>query len=104
MKRKRPLLSCRECADFLCEYTCGELPAVERKEFERHLAACPPCVVYLATYEKTVALEKPALCSEEAAKGPAMPEALVRAILAARGKSPKPKAKSVVKKKPKRRT
>jgi anti-sigma factor RsiW len=80
----RPPLSCRECADFLLDYTSGELPDAVRREFERHLAACPPCVTYLDTYRTTVALEKPALCGRPGAKPAEMPEALVRAILAAR--------------------
>jgi anti-sigma factor RsiW len=66
-------------------YLDGELATGERVEFDRHLAACPSCVNYLKTYEKTVLLTK------AAAEDPVpteVPESLVQAILAARGKTP----------------
>jgi len=58
-------------------YLDNELALEERAVFDRHLEACPSCVNYLKTYEKTVLL----------AKAAEVPESLVQAILAARGKT-----------------
>lgn len=78
-------MKCREFTEFLMAYLDGELAADARSEFEFHLHSCPPCVNYLESYQATVELGKLA-CSEEAALPEDVPEALVRAILAARGK------------------
>lgn len=77
-------LTCRDLVDFLMAYLDGELPDEERAEFERHLEACPPCVVYLETYQETVRLGKDAARSEEL---PEAPEELVQAVLRARRRS-----------------
>jgi anti-sigma factor RsiW len=73
-------VNCRECTDFLHDYLAGELPATQQRIFEGHLELCPPCLTYLESYRKTVALG--ALVTEEPAEP--LPEALVTAILAAR--------------------
>jgi anti-sigma factor RsiW len=81
-----PFLTCREMADFLGDYFEGALPVDQKREFERHLSVCPPCIHYLESYKATVALAKQS-CSDAAARGapPAdVPEALIQAILAAR--------------------
>lgn len=73
-------MNCRECTDFLQDYLAGDLPENQQRIFEGHLELCPPCLTYLESYRKTLALG--ALVGEEPAEP--MPEALVRAILAAR--------------------
>lgn len=73
-------MNCKECTDFLHDYLAGELPENQRRIFEGHLGFCPPCVIYLETYRKT--LELGALVREEPIEP--LPEALVHAILAAR--------------------
>lgn len=80
-------MTCREVLDFLMAYVDGELSAETRAEFERHLSVCPPCVDYLDSYRRTVALERQAChhCADDAAIGE-LPEELVRAILASRGR------------------
>jgi anti-sigma factor RsiW len=87
-------LSCREICDFMMAYLDGELPAGELAVFREHMSLCPPCVQYLDTYKKTIALSKQCLDKEAAAdpcgnapKPPPVPDALVKAILAARKKS-----------------
>ena len=75
-----PFLSCQRIADFLGEYFDATLAAPQRREFERHLAVCPPCIQYLESYKTTVALAR--LAKGEAGEPP--PEALIQAILAAR--------------------
>jgi anti-sigma factor RsiW len=77
------MLTCQEIVDFLMRYLDGELPAEERSRFEEHLALCPPCVDYLKTYQDAVRLGK-ATCAEEDSRCKDVPEALIRAILAAR--------------------
>jgi anti-sigma factor RsiW len=73
--------------DFLMRYLDRELSEEERAEFERHIADCPPCHVYLAQYEDTVRLEKE-LCPDPAGElAEEVPEELVNAILAARQRS-----------------
>lgn len=78
-------MNCQELADFLLAYMEGDLPERQREEFERHMQCCPPCVAYLETYQKTIQLCQKS-CNEAAEKPPKMPEQLVKAILAARGK------------------
>lgn len=76
-------MTCRQLIDFIGSYRDNELKPDQRVEFERHLLACPSCVAYLETYEKTI------LLARAAADGPVpndVPESLVQAILAARGK------------------
>ena len=81
------ITTCRELADFLMQYIEDELPAGQRTEFERHLAACPPCLAYLETYKTTIGLGK-ALCESPTDPLPNdVPERLVQAILAARAKT-----------------
>jgi anti-sigma factor RsiW len=65
-------------------YLDNELPDDQRAEFDRHMAACPSCVDYLETYEKTVRLTKTAADDPVPAE---VPESLVQAILAARKKT-----------------
>lgn len=91
-----PFLTCQQMAEFLGEYYDGSLSAEQRREFERHLAICPPCIHYLESYKTTVALEKASLrdsagegtgSCRTAATAPAEsppPEELIQAILAAR--------------------
>jgi len=78
----KPHINCRQLIDFIMSYQENELPPGERAEFERHLAACPPCQAYLDTYDKTVELAK-----QSGAEDPVpaeVPESLIAAILAAR--------------------
>lgn len=78
-------MTCQELAEFVLDYLDGQLAPDERARFDEHLALCPACVIYLDTYQRTVALARAAARVDEPAP-PAMPEELVHAILAARGK------------------
>lgn len=78
-------MTCRQLADFILDYVEGRLPAAQVGEFERHLAACPPCVAYLDGYRRTIALGRAALAAGAPAEGPA-PERLIEAVRAARRK------------------
>lgn len=79
-------LTCRDVADFLAGYVTDDLRPDVRVAFEAHLAVCPECVAYLASYRSTIHLTKRAL-GRPADEAPAdVPDPLVRAILAARGR------------------
>jgi anti-sigma factor RsiW len=78
-------MTCRELTDFLADYVAGELPADELAIFERHLEACPNCDEYMRQYRLTIAAGR-AACVEPDAPAD-IPEALIRAILAARPQS-----------------
>ena len=80
----RPYITCQQLIDFIMSYMDNELPDDQRAEFDRHMAACPSCVDYLKTYEKTVQLAKS--CADDPVPAD-VPESLVQAILAARKKS-----------------
>jgi anti-sigma factor RsiW len=80
-----PTLSCRELIEFLADYLDGELSAAQRVAFEAHLAVCPYCVDYLASYRETIHLGRRALAAE-AEVLEEVPAQLVAAILAARGR------------------
>jgi predicted anti-sigma-YlaC factor YlaD len=77
-------VTCREFAEFMMDYTAGELTAEVRVPFDDHLARCSNCRRYLTSYEETVKLGKRAFDDESADLPSDVPEELVRAILAAR--------------------
>jgi len=83
----RPSLTCREFVEFLYDYLLGALSARGTAEFNVHLAACPSCVAYMKTYEASVRMGRAALLPSDDPVPSDIPEALVQAILAARGGS-----------------
>jgi len=78
-------LTCGELIDFLSAYVAGELPPEQRATFDAHLAGCPECVGYLRTYQDAMILAKGAF-DPDYTPPPDVPEKLVRAILAVRGR------------------
>ena len=54
------------------------------------MAMCPACVAYLKTYQQTVAAGKAALAGPDDRLPKDIPDDLVKAILAARGKKQEP--------------
>ena len=82
-------MTCRELSGFLDEYLAGNLAPEERAPFETHLAECPDCVTYLRSYADTIQLGKDACRDPDDPVPPAVPDALVQAIVAARGRSPR---------------
>ena len=75
-------LTCREMANFLADYLDGSLALAERHVFDKHLADCPECAAYLRSYTETIRLARQS--REDDALPAAVPDELVRAILAAR--------------------
>jgi len=88
MSTKRPgasaTITCEQFVTFLMDYLDEALPGDQRSTFEGHLAACPACVNYLATYRQTVELGRSLCATDQQAIPEEVPEALVRAVLAAR--------------------
>jgi anti-sigma factor RsiW len=76
-------MNCREFVDFLMAYLDEELDADLRASFESHIAACPPCVNFLASYKETVRLGRLACRDGDEPLPPEIPDELVQAILAA---------------------
>jgi anti-sigma factor RsiW len=79
-------MTCRDVLDFLAAYLDGELPADHRAAFDHHLSLCDACRDYIASYRATIRLAQDADPDADAA--PPLPDDLVRAIVAARGKGP----------------
>ena len=79
-------MNCRDFVDFLMAYLERELEQRQREVFEEHMGDCPSCRDYLVTYEDTIRLGKLA-CSDTGDVPEEAPEALIRAILAARSSS-----------------
>jgi anti-sigma factor RsiW len=75
-------VTCREVTDALHDYLSGELPPEQTAEVDQHLATCVDCENYLAAYQHTLTLTKDAF--DPGAAPPDIPEALVKAIMAAR--------------------
>ena len=81
------MITCREFVEFVWAYVSGELPQDQRFEFDAHMAVCPHCINYLDSYSKTIQLEKAAFEDLDEPIPQDMPEELVNAIVAARGKA-----------------
>ena len=78
-------MKCRELADFLMDYVSGELAPESRAHFEFHLSKCKNCHEYLIQYEVTIKAGKIA-CGELSDEMGSIPDDLVKAVMAARGK------------------
>ncbi len=79
-------MNCHEFVEFLMAYLDGELTPDRRAVFDEHLAECPYCVAYLQNYQETIRLGKTALAASDDSVPADVPEELVQAILAARGR------------------
>ena len=74
-------LSCKEFVEFLGEYVDEVIPIERRKIFERHLAICPDCTAYLASYRRTIEMTRASADVDVKAIVEGMPEELVVAIV-----------------------
>jgi len=83
-------VTCREFADFMMDYSSGELSDSSRELFEEHLRICVNCQHYLRSYEESLELGKRAFEDFAAPLPGDVPEDLVKAILAARRRVSKP--------------
>ena len=78
-------MKCKELADFLMDYVSGELPVESRTHFEFHISKCKNCHQYLVQYEVTIRAGRIA-CDEMSDEIGAIPDDLVKAVMAARTK------------------
>jgi anti-sigma factor RsiW len=69
-------VTCNELIEFLDEYIAGELDLETSADFETHLAVCPSCRDYVATYRETIDLALGAAELEEELAHDAPPELL----------------------------
>lgn len=79
-------MTCREFAELLSDYLSGDLSESVRAEFSSHLSDCPDCVAYLQTFATTIRLGKDACADFDDKLPAAVPEELVRAVLAAQSR------------------
>ena len=78
-------MTCREFADFMLEYTTGELSPDVRTLFDRHVERCSNCRAYLELYLRTIEVGRRVAAADlDDATACGVPEDLVAAILAAR--------------------
>lgn len=54
--RRKHKHTCQALVELLCDYLEGDLPPEEKKELDRHMMDCPPCLAFLNTYRKTAQL------------------------------------------------
>ena len=75
------MMTCCEARDFLAEYLTGAMSAIEREEFERHIAICEECTQRLRATNQAwhVALKSVARIADPSADE--VPDSLLRAIL-----------------------
>lgn len=75
------MMTCCEARDFLAEYLTGAMSAIEREEFERHIAICDECTQRLRATKQAwhVALKSVARVPDPSADD--VPDSLLRAIL-----------------------
>lgn len=71
-------MTCQDLVAFMLDYVEGTLPPDERARFDAHLHECEDCRAYLKDYRATIDVTRQAADGEDP---PAMPEALVRAIV-----------------------
>ena len=74
-------MTCREIADFLADYVSGVLADDVRTAFDRHLAVCPNCQAYLATYRVTIDAGRQAFATPDADARDKVPADLIDAIM-----------------------
>ena len=79
-------MTCRELVEFLADYLAGELAPEARRVFETHLGDCPECATYLRGYADAIRLARACAETDDAVPSE-VPERLVRAIVAARGRA-----------------
>jgi len=51
-------MTCRRAVELLIDYVSGELPAEECLLLESHFDRCPPCLIYLHSYQVTIKLTR----------------------------------------------
>lgn len=47
-------LTCRQCLELLVDYVSRDMSPDDLAKLDEHFRCCPPCLVYLNTYEVTI--------------------------------------------------
>jgi len=81
LTRMPGMLTCREFEDFILAYLDGELSRQQLAKFELHLRVCRECREYLASYQRTVEINKVVLGLPDDPVPEKVPADLVEAIL-----------------------
>ena len=82
--KKNPM-TCEEFIDSLAAFRDSELTPPDRIRTQEHLASCEKCSAYLRGYERTIELAKTS--ASDIGPSSALPQNLVRRIMAARHRS-----------------
>jgi anti-sigma factor RsiW len=80
-------MTCRTLIEFLDAYVDRSLPGEQFATFEEHLRVCRHCREYLDSYRKTIRLGQMAYARFDDEVAGDVPEGLVLAIVAARGRA-----------------
>ena len=78
------MLTCRDFINFIVDYLSNELSQSEKFEF--HLADCPHCAKYLASYQTTITFGRLTFSDLDGDVSGEIPEELFQAILKARSR------------------
>jgi anti-sigma factor RsiW len=79
-------VTCREFADFIADYFADGLDAETRARFNRHIAQCANCRVYLLNYQTTGAIGRRAFHADDDRLPDDVPRELIASVLSARGR------------------
>jgi anti-sigma factor RsiW len=52
------MITCRDCAELLFDFTSDNLPPEYRMHVEQHLTLCSSCVAYLESYRLTIEMAR----------------------------------------------
>lgn len=80
-------LTCVQFEKLIHDYQDESLSPRERRIFDLHMELCPMCRVYVASYLRTIELERQVCAADDAAASAEVPQELVDAILKARSAS-----------------
>jgi anti-sigma factor RsiW len=73
-------LTCARGVDLLMEYLEGILPAETKTAIDRHLAGCPRCVAFVASYRETPRILRVATTTEIPAEAKRMLASFVKRL------------------------
>ena len=79
------MLNCRQIEEVIDDYLDESMAWRRRAVFRSHLLMCRECRSYIEAYKRAIALGKRVFSDGDSPPPEDMPEALVKAILAARG-------------------
>jgi hypothetical protein len=51
-------MTCKRAVELLIDYVADDLEAEQRLVLETHFQRCPPCLIYLETYQVTIRLTR----------------------------------------------